>query len=78
VLRQQLTDDPDSFGGASSVEMLLALIDRRRAELQQEAIVLGDRFFVDAPSAFARRLKGYWKTFRTQTGQQSDPRLAGA
>ncbi|HEY2148822.1 MAG TPA: CHAD domain-containing protein, partial [Pirellulales bacterium] len=37
VLRQMLADDPDKFGGAASIETLLALIDRRRTELQQEA-----------------------------------------
>jgi CHAD domain-containing protein len=66
VLRQTLTDDPGRFGDESDVEVLLALIDRRRAELEQEAITLGQRFFQDRPRDFGRRLNGYWKTWRTQ------------
>jgi CHAD domain-containing protein len=62
VLRQMLTDDPGRFGDERDAEVLLALIDRRRAELQQEALLLGRRFFQDGPRGFARRLKGYWKT----------------
>ena len=64
VFRQLLTDDPDRFGDAGDREALLALIDRRRAELEQEAMLLGQRFFADRPRRFARRLKGYWKAWR--------------
>jgi CHAD domain-containing protein len=80
VLRQMLTDDPDRFGDAGDAEVLLALIDRRRAELGQEALLLGRRFFQDRPRDFARRLKGYWKTWRAQAGtaQPGEPRLAPA
>jgi CHAD domain-containing protein len=68
VLRQTLTGDPDRFGDEGDLEVLLALIDRRRAELEQEARLLGERFFQDRPRAFARRLKGYWKAWRAQPG----------
>jgi CHAD domain-containing protein len=64
VLRQMLTEDPDRFGGADDQEVLLALIDRRRAELGQEAMPLGRRFFQDSPRVFARRLKGYWQVMQ--------------
>lgn len=64
ALRQLLTDDPERFGDEDDLEVLLALIDRRRVELEQEAMLLGRRFFQDSPRAFARRLKGYWKTAR--------------
>ena len=58
-----LIDDPDRFGDSSDQEILLALIDRRRAELTQEALLLGQRFFQDRPREFARHLKGYWKSW---------------
>jgi CHAD domain-containing protein len=67
VLRQTLTDDPGRFGAEGDVEVLLALIDRRRAELEQEATTLGQRFFQDRHRDFGRRLKGYWKTWRAET-----------
>jgi CHAD domain-containing protein len=70
VLRQMLTDDSGSFGDESDRETLLALIDRRQAELEQEAMLLGDRFFQDRPREFVRRLKGFWKTWRVQAGPE--------
>src|SRR5262249_11084909 len=66
VLRQRLTDDPDHYGDKGDQEVLLALIDRRRAELEQGALLLGGRFFQDRRSEFARHLKGYWKGWRAQ------------
>jgi CHAD domain-containing protein len=78
VLRQMLTDDPERFGEEGDRELLLALIDRRRAELEQEAMLLGQRFFQDSPRDFARRLRAYWKTWRAQAepGQPDEPQLA--
>jgi hypothetical protein len=64
VFRQMLMADPNRFGDAGDREALRALIDRRRVELEQEAMLLGRRFFVDRPRRFARRVKGYWKTWR--------------
>jgi CHAD domain-containing protein len=66
VLRQVLTRDPPPVADEGEREALLALIDRRRAELAQEALLLGERFFQDRPRELARRLKGYWKTWRGQ------------
>jgi CHAD domain-containing protein len=66
VLRQVLTRDPQPFADEGERETLLALIDRRRAELGQEALLLGERFFQDRPRELVRRLKGYWKTWRDQ------------
>lgn len=66
VLRQKITADPDAHGGADTVETLLALIDRRRAELQQEAFLLGRRLYRDQPKVFTHRIKGYWKAWRSE------------
>jgi CHAD domain-containing protein len=78
VLRRMLTDDPVRFGGDGDVEMLLALIDRRRVELEQEAFSLGERFFQESAGDFTRRLKGYWKKRRAQAARESSepPQLA--
>ncbi len=80
VLRQALTGEPERFGDEGDVEVLLALIDRRRAELEQEAGLLGERFFQDRPGGFARRLKNYWKTWRARAGagQSEEAGLAPA
>jgi CHAD domain-containing protein len=79
VLRQVLTDDSQPTDGGER-EALLALIDRRRAELEQEVLLLGERFFQDKPRALARRLKGYWKTWRGQASptQAGEPLTAPA
>ena len=70
VLRLMLTGDPRPVADEGEREALLALIDRRRAELEQEVLLLGERFFQDRPRELARRLMGYWKTWR---GQASPP-----
>jgi CHAD domain-containing protein len=64
VLREQVTADPDKFVGDSTLETLLALIDRRRDELQQAALPLGRRLYSDRPSAFTDRIQSYWSAWR--------------
>jgi CHAD domain-containing protein len=74
VLRKTLTGDSGRFG-ESDVEVLVALIDRRRAELEKEAITLGQRFFQDRPRDFGRWLKGNWKTWRAETAPAEAQRV---
>lgn len=66
VLRQTVTADPDRYGGDSTLETLLALTDRRRDELEQEALRLGQRIYSDRPRDFTQRLRDYWKTWRAE------------
>jgi CHAD domain-containing protein len=66
VLRQLLTRDPAPVADEGEREALVAFIDRRRAELEQEVRLLGDRFFQDRPRELVRRLKGYWKAWRDE------------
>ena len=40
-------------------------VDRRRAELQAEAMTLGARLYADKPSAYVRRLRRLWKAAPT-------------
>ncbi len=64
VLRHMLTNDPTRFGDDKVLEMVFALIDRRREELQAEAVQLGSRFFQDSAKVFVERLQGYWTVWR--------------
>jgi hypothetical protein len=64
LLRQMLTDDPKRFG--DDPDVLVALMDRCRTELEQEVMELGGRFFQDKPKDFTRRLKGYWRAWRSR------------
>ena len=75
VLRGMLSDQPDRFGEEQDREALLALIDRRRAELCQEAMLLGGRFFQESPRKFVRSLKCYWKMWRNTTGPEQSAEL---
>jgi hypothetical protein len=34
--------------------------------LEREVLLLGERFFQEKPRELARRLKGYWRTWRGQ------------
>jgi CHAD domain-containing protein len=66
MLRQKLVDEAEKFGTAGTREALLALIDLRRDELQQAALLLGRRLYHDRPGAFADRLKTFWKVWRSE------------
>lgn len=61
VLREAIL--AKSLGDEADREALLALIDRRRLELKEEAISLGERFFAEKPKCFVRQLKRYWKAW---------------
>src|SRR5262249_49274598 len=78
ALRQMLTEDPGRYSDEDEREMLVALIDRRRAELGAEAMLRRRGFFQDSARDFARRLRGDWKNRRAQIeAEQPDaPRLA--
>jgi CHAD domain-containing protein len=80
TLRRALTDGPGPPGDEGDREVLLALIGRRRADLEQEALLLGRRFFQEGPRAFARRVKGYWRAWRAgaEAVQPASARLAPA
>lgn len=47
-------------------ETLLALIDKRRAELQAQAEFLGERFYAEKRDAFESRFQEYWKAWRAE------------
>jgi CHAD domain-containing protein len=66
VLRALLQEQPDLSGDDATQELLLALIDRRRAELQEEALRLGRRFYPDKPGAFTDRLRECWEAWRAE------------
>jgi CHAD domain-containing protein len=72
ILRQKLQRERDRSPGGANPDTLVGLIDRRRAELQEQAWAVGQRLYEEKPKAFTRRLHGYWRAWR------SSPRLAPA
>ena len=51
---------------AADVGELLRLIDYRRGELQEEAVHVGERLYVETPKRFRRRMRGYWRAGEAQ------------
>jgi CHAD domain-containing protein len=62
VLRQTLTGD--HLAVAVDLDAVVGLIDHRRAELQTEAIHIGERVYAEKPKAFRRRMKRAWNAGR--------------
>jgi CHAD domain-containing protein len=61
VLRQELLAEPERYGGEDEVATVCALLDRRRAELQADAHVLGRRCFAESTDRFVDRIDAYWR-----------------
>ena len=60
VLRVQLDDDPDSFGGEATVHAALELLDQHREKLEHAGVSLAEQLYAEPPKPFARRLERYW------------------
>jgi CHAD domain-containing protein len=60
---------------AVDLTAVIALIDHRRAELQAEAIHMGERVYVEKPKAFRRRMQRSWVAGRAvaRTPFERDP-----
>jgi CHAD domain-containing protein len=65
VLAQTVAARPRAFGGGRVLGSLRRVIDRRRAELQQQAFALGSRLYEERPRAFLARIKRDWKAWRS-------------
>lgn len=63
VLRDKIISNADAFD-ANDCGALLALLDRRRRQLQDKALVLGERVFAAKPGEFSRPFAGYWQAWR--------------
>jgi CHAD domain-containing protein len=53
-------------GGDGAWGELMPLIERRRGELRQEAYRLGEQVYRERPRDFLRRLKAYWRAWRSE------------
>jgi CHAD domain-containing protein len=61
VLAGRLRDDPGLLGGGMPMPTAIDLIERRQAELIDEALPLGRRLYAEKPKRFSARLEAYWK-----------------
>jgi CHAD domain-containing protein len=69
VLRGVLERESGRFD-QGDLRVLVAVVDRRRAELQARARAMGKRVFAEAPEGFTDRLGAYWATWRAD---RADP-----
>jgi CHAD domain-containing protein len=71
-----LRDALEKGAGAVPVDLdaVIGLVDHRRAQLQAEALLVGERLYAEPPKAFGRRLHSYWRTWRA--GPRPSPALA--
>lgn len=78
VLRQALTSR--RIQAAADIDAIVALIDHRRGELQQEIMSLGERVYAEPPRAFLKRMKRSWKAGRrgAKARRREDPRELAA
>ncbi len=74
MLRKRLLEDSDNSRDRHEDEALMALIDKRRAELQLEARFLGERIYAEKPDVFQSRFHEYWRAWRAE--QKIDPLAA--
>jgi len=65
VLQASLVAEPGSFG-EDSARAVLALAERRRAELRAIMRPLGGRLFAERPRALARRFEAYWRAAQSE------------
>lgn len=64
VLRESLV----AAGGSirTDVDSVITLIDHRREQLQAQAMRAGARLYAEKPKAFVRRIRAYWKVWRSE------------
>jgi hypothetical protein len=72
VLRDRLQETADAI--TADLDPVFGLIDHRREQLQEEALLLGRRLYAEKPSAFSRRLHRYWKAWRREAQAAAAPR----
>lgn len=65
VLRSKVTAHTETFQG-KDCDALIAVLDRRRKQLQNKAFRLGARIFQEKPERFVGRLGRYWELWRTE------------
>jgi CHAD domain-containing protein len=64
VLREQMEQDPDAFGGMPTVEAVSVIVDGQRVELERRSVAVGRRMHAEPTKRFTRRLGTYWQVWR--------------
>ena len=73
VLEELVGNECSDCCGPEEKELLNALVNQRRQELQMEAFIIGPKLYAESPKQFAKRIRGYWKTFSKTFPRSSTP-----
>lgn len=65
VLRSKVAAHAEAFD-RKDYEALIAVLDRRRKQLQDKAFKLGARIFEEKPRRFVKRIGRYWQLWRAE------------
>ncbi len=65
VLHQFIVESVEGSGNSAQGQGLIALIERRRAQLQWLAQSAGQRLYAEAPENFVNRIGAYWQVWRS-------------
>ena len=65
--RDLVQNRPEMFADKSELQVLLALIDYWRHELEALARPVGQRIYVERPRAFVDRLAAYWQIWQQES-----------
>ena len=71
MLRKQALKQSRKAKDGHQYEALLALIDKRRAELETRACFLGQRIYAEESRAFSDRFHEYWRAWHAE--EKIDP-----
>ena len=66
LLRKRMLAESNGDKESHEYEALLGLIDKRRAELEARARVLGEKVYAESPEAFESRFHEYWRAWRLE------------
>ncbi len=70
VLRGKVAGDARVMDDAAAGSALIALIDRRRGELQRQAPLLGRKLYEERLKAFAARMEDYGRVWKRAGSRQ--------
>lgn len=66
ILREKVSKQLEESENRTEIEALVALVDKRRNELQISARVLGARIYAEKPRTFIGRTEAYWQAWRSE------------
>jgi CHAD domain-containing protein len=66
VLSEQLSAQPDRFGGKQTVDLFLAMARKKQQELRENALRVGARLYEQEPKRFVRDFAEMWDLWHSE------------